>query len=220
MEQTYARHIVVVEDEALLRDLIARSLESEGFLVTTAANANDAKRAVFAVDPDALVLDVELGPGPNGFDLLDSLQPTHAEIPAVFLTDLPDPRFAGRTELGFGDNIAYLSKQKLVDSKELVLAIESAMRGKGELRFRHDLHEDRPLRKLSPRQMSVLHLVAQGMTNSQIAELRGTSIRAVEGIISRIFIALGIDVKSDSNARVEAATMYLRATGKVLAERK
>ena len=56
----YNRHVVVVEDEALLRDLIAKTLESSGFDVTTAANAADAARAFKAHDPDAVVLDVEL----------------------------------------------------------------------------------------------------------------------------------------------------------------
>jgi DNA-binding response OmpR family regulator len=60
-----SRTVVVVENESLLRDLIARSLEAAGFHVSTAANAADAKRAVKVVDPDACVIDIELGPGPN-----------------------------------------------------------------------------------------------------------------------------------------------------------
>ena len=67
----FARHVVVVEDESLLRDLIAKSLEAAGFTVSTAANAADAKRACAAVDPDAVVVDIELGAGPNGFDFAD-----------------------------------------------------------------------------------------------------------------------------------------------------
>jgi DNA-binding response OmpR family regulator len=58
---TLFRTIVVVENESLLRDLIARSLEAAGFSVSTAANASDAKRAVKAADPEACVVDIELG---------------------------------------------------------------------------------------------------------------------------------------------------------------
>jgi DNA-binding response OmpR family regulator len=55
-----SRTLVVVENESLLRDLIARSLEAVGFDVTTAANASDAKRACKAVDPDACIVDIEV----------------------------------------------------------------------------------------------------------------------------------------------------------------
>jgi DNA-binding NarL/FixJ family response regulator len=61
-------------------------------------------------------------------------------------------------------------------------------------------------------------MLASGLTNSQIAERRGTTIRAVEGIVSRIFQSLSIDVQADGNARVEAATAYLRASGKTFSE--
>jgi DNA-binding response OmpR family regulator len=53
-----SRTVVVVENESLLRDLIARSLEAAGFEVSTAANAADAKRAVKASDPDICVVDI------------------------------------------------------------------------------------------------------------------------------------------------------------------
>ena len=65
----YQRNIVVVEDDDLLRSLLADSLERAGFRVTTAANAADARRAIHTADPDAVVLDIDLGQGPNGFDI-------------------------------------------------------------------------------------------------------------------------------------------------------
>lgn len=91
---TLSRTIVVVENESLLRDLIARSLEAAGFQVSTAANAADARRAVKASDPDACVVDIELGPGPNGFDFAEFLGRDSPDVGVVFLTNLPDPRFA------------------------------------------------------------------------------------------------------------------------------
>ena len=70
----------------------------------------------------------------------------------------------------------------------------------------------RPLGNLSRKQIGVLKMVSEGMTNSQIAEYRGTTIRAVEGIISRIFDGLGINPTAEGNARVEASRRYLQAT--------
>ncbi|MEN9288060.1 MAG: hypothetical protein RLZ88_730 [Actinomycetota bacterium] len=208
----FSRQIVVVENEALLRDLLAKALEHEGFSVTTAANASDARRAIAAVDPDALVVDIELGPGPSGFDLVESLESEDADLAIVFLTNLPDPRFAGRDGLAVRKNIGYLRKSQLIDSGELVSTLEAVLKERASSEHRHDLAAGRPLGNLSRKQIGVLKMVSEGMTNSQIAEYRGTTIRAVEGIISRIFDGLGINPTAEGNARVEASRRYLQAT--------
>ena len=210
-----SRTIVVVENESLLRDLIARSLEAAGFHVSTAANAADAKRAIKASDPDACVVDIELGPGPNGFDFAEYLHRESPDIGVVFLTNLPDPRFANREAKTVRQNQAYLRKSQLVDSKELVEAVNAVLKEQRVSDFRHDQSEDRPLVALSRRQIAVLKLVADGFSNAQIAEARGTTVRAVEGMVSRIFHSLGIDAQGVGNARVEATKMYLVAAGAV-----
>ena len=210
-----SRTIVVVENESLLRDLIARSLEAAGFSVSTAANAADAKRAVKAADPDACVVDIELGPGPNGFDFAEYLNRESPDIGVVFLTNLPDPRFANREAKTVKQNQAYLRKSQLVDSKELVEAVNAVLKEDKVENFRHDQSESRPLVALSRRQIAVLKLVSDGFSNAQIAEARGTTVRAVEGMVSRIFQSLGIDAQGAGNARVEATKMYLAAAGAV-----
>ena len=209
------RTVVVVENESLLRDLIARSLETAGFHVSTAANAADAKRAVKATDPDVCVVDIELGPGPNGFDFAEYLSREAQDVGVVFLTNLPDPRFANRDSKSITQNQAYLRKSQLVDSKELIEAVNAVLKEKDVDNFRHDQNQDRPLAELSRRQISVLKLVAEGFSNNQIAEERGTTVRAVEGMVSRIFQALGVDAQGVGNARVEATRMYLSAAGAV-----
>jgi DNA-binding NarL/FixJ family response regulator len=210
-----SRTVVVVENESLLRDLIARSLETAGFEVSTAANAADAKRAVKAADPDVCVVDIELGPGPNGFDFAEYLSREAQDVGVVFLTNLPDPRFANRDVKVITQNQAYLRKSQLVDSKELIEAVNAVLKEQDVDKFRHDQNLERPLAELSRRQISVLKLVAEGQSNSQIAEERGTTVRAVEGMVSRIFIALGVDAQGVGNARVEATRMYLSAAGAV-----
>ena len=209
------RTIVVVENESLLRDLIARSLETAGFDVSTAANAADAKRAVKATDPGICVVDIELGPGPNGFDLADYLAREAPDVGVVFLTNLPDPRFADRDTKTLTQKQAYLRKSQLVDSKELIEAINAVLMEVDVDHYRHDQNLERPLAALSRRQISVLKLVAEGHSNNQIAEERGTTVRAVEGMVSRIFTALGVDAQGVGNARVEATRMYLSAAGAV-----
>ena len=213
-----SRTLVVVENESLLRDLIARSLEAVGFHVTTAANASDAKRACKAVDPDACIVDIELGPGPDGFDFAEYLSREAPDVGVVFLTNLPDPRFAQRDSKSVKQSQAYLRKSQLVDSKELVDAVNAVLKEEDVSAYRHDQAAERPLADLSKRQLVVLQLMAEGLSNAQIAEARGTTVRAVEGMISRIFQALDIDAQGSGNARIAASKAYLSAVGAVASD--
>jgi DNA-binding NarL/FixJ family response regulator len=201
------RHVLIVENEPLMRDLLAKSVESAGFIVTTAANASDAMRSIRVLDPDAMVVDIELGPGPNGFDLAEAVVKTSKEIGIVFLTNLPDPRFGGKDTSEVKKNQAYLRKTAINTGQELVEAIEAVLRDRVTKEYRHDLASNRPLSNLSHRQIQTLQLVSDGKTNAQIAALRGTTVRAVEGMLTRIFEAMEIDPKG-SNPRVEASSRY------------
>jgi DNA-binding NarL/FixJ family response regulator len=201
------RHVLVVENEPLMRDLLARAVESAGFVVTTAANAADAKRAMKSIDPDAIVVDIELGPGPNGFELVDSISPAAHAVGIVYLTNLPDPRFGKKDASMVKSNQAYLRKGAIQNGQELVDAIEAVLKDSITKEYRHDLASNRPFSALSRRQVETLQLLSEGKTNAQIAELRGTTIRAVEGMLTRIFELMAIDPK-DGNPRVEAASKY------------
>ena len=66
-------HILVVDDDARLRGLLSRYLAGEGFRVTTADNAADARAKLRAINPDLLVLDVMM-PGESGLDLTEALR--------------------------------------------------------------------------------------------------------------------------------------------------
>jgi DNA-binding NarL/FixJ family response regulator len=190
-----------------MRDLLSKALESAGFIVTSAANAADAMRTVKVMDPDAMVVDIELGPGPNGFDLADAVSVLSPEVGVVFLTNLPDPRFAGKDASAVKRNQGYLRKTAINTGAELVDAIEAVLRDRVTKEYRHDLASNRPFSALSQRQINTLQLVAEGKTNAQIAALRGTTVRAVEGMLTRIFEALDIDPKG-TNPRVEATARY------------
>ena len=205
------RHVVVVENEPLMRDLIGKTLETAGFRVTTAANAADAKRVHQAIDPDAMIIDIELGPGPDGFDLATALMADSPELAIVFLTNLPDPRLAGKSTKHIPKNAAYLRKSNLVDASELVSALNAVLKSEDSSAFRHDLDSQRPLAKLSAKQLEVLKLISEGFSNQQIADSRQTSVRAVEGMV-RIFEALDIDVQDEGNSRVDAVKKYFLAT--------
>lgn len=209
----HERSVLVVEDDALLRELLAVALERHGFSVDTAASASDAKRSFSRGDHDALVLDINLGPGPNGFDLAEVLRQQAPHVAIVFLTNVPDPRFVGRAPEDVPRGVAYLRKSSIGDVDALIVALDSALRGSGIDGLRQDRDPDRPLARLTRKQIAVLSLVAAGKSNAQIAEDRGVSVKAIEDTISRAAQALGIDTQEEGNIRVAAARRFLAATG-------
>lgn len=207
------RSVLVVEDDPFLRDLLAVALERNGFVVETAASAADAKRVFSRGDHDAVMLDVSLGPGLNGFDLAHILRSQSPNVAIVFLTDLPDSRFAGKEPGELPPGIVYLRKSKMSDTQTLAVALDSALRGINMNEFRQDQEQDRPLGNLTRKQLTVLGLAARGMTNAQIAEERGVSVKAVEDAIARASQALAMDNEDGANTRVTVVRRYLEATG-------
>jgi len=205
----YQRNIVVVEDDDLLRSLLADSLERAGFRVTTAANAADARRAIHTADPDAVVLDIDLGQGPNGFDIAETLRRDSKDVGIVFLTSVPDPRFMGKESKQIPKNEAYVNKSLISESKIIIDALEAVLRESDLKDFRHHEIENRPFGNLSNTQVEIIKLLSEGKTNQQIAELRERSLGSTESMIARTLEALGIQNDKDVNGRVAAVRKYL-----------
>lgn len=192
-----------------MRSLLASHLEAAGFIVSVAGNYLDGLRLIESVDPDAVVLDIDLGPGPNGFDIAYRLRRNNPEISIVFLTTLSDPRFSNTPDGDVLKNEAFLNKNMVADASQVVGALEAALMNRGIKEFRHDLVEERPLGHLSKVQIQVLRLVAEGKTNQQIAAIRGRSLASTESVIARTMQALGVDSTSNHNARVAVATKFV-----------
>ena len=117
-------HILVVDDDARLRALLQRYLSGEGFRVTTAADAAEARGKLRAINPDLMVLDVMM-PGETGLALTESLrQEQGPDVPVLLLTarGAPEDRIAG-FEAGADD---YLGKP--FEPRELVLRIRALLR--------------------------------------------------------------------------------------------
>ena len=117
-------HILVVDDDARLRALLSRYLASEGFRVTTAETAVDARAKLRSIHPDMMVLDVMM-PGESGLTLTESLRRERGnEVPVLLLTarGTPEDRIAG-FEAGADD---YLGKP--FEPRELVLRIRALLR--------------------------------------------------------------------------------------------
>lgn len=120
-------HILVVDDDDRLRDLLTRYLGENGFVVSAARDAQEARSSMAGLQFDLIVLDV-LMPGEKGVDLARSLRDQGATVPILLLTALSETedRISG-LEAGADDYLA-----KPFEPRELVLRIEAILR-----RFAH-----------------------------------------------------------------------------------
>jgi two-component system, OmpR family, phosphate regulon response regulator OmpR len=114
-----APHILVVDDDRRVRELLSRYLFEQGFRVTAAANTEEARAKAQSLVFDALVLDVMM-PGENGFDYARKVRET-SRVPILMLTarSNPNDRVTG-LEIGADD---YLPKP--FDPRELILRLNN-----------------------------------------------------------------------------------------------
>ena len=115
--------ILVVEDDPRLRALLQRYLGENGFRVTAAEHAAEAREKLRFLQPDLMVLDVTM-PGETGLSLTESLRREKQEVPILLLTarGTPEDRIAG-FEAGADDYLA-----KPFEAKELLLRIRALLR--------------------------------------------------------------------------------------------
>jgi two-component system phosphate regulon response regulator OmpR len=114
-------HLLVVDDDARLRELLRRYLSDQGFRVTTAGDAAEARARLASIAFDLLVLDVMM-PGESGLDLTKSLR-QDSKLPILLLTAMAEPedRITG-LERGADDYLA-----KPFEPRELVLRIRNIL---------------------------------------------------------------------------------------------
>ena len=203
--------VMVVDDEPLVRGLLSEVLASLGYEVRSASSAAEARTVAKVFDPDVAILDIDLGSGPNGFDLELGLRHTNPQMAIVFLSNIPSSKMVGVSPKSFPKKAAYLIKSNMGDSAALAEAINRASRGDGGS-MRDDLEARHELSSLSRSQFEVVELVARGMTNEEIAQVRGTSVRAVRMIVARAYKAMGIDSPRGAG-RVKAALNFLKVAG-------
>lgn len=201
------RTVLVVEDEPLLRELLVSMLGARGFTVLSAGSVAEAREVMRESDVDGLLVDVQLGPGPTGFDFVSTIAEQSPCVGVVILTNLPDPRFAGQPERRVPAGMAYLRKSTVTDIDVVAKALDATMRGALPAAFRDDRNSDARARALTRGQIDVLTRVSQGWTNAQIAQSRGVREKAIEDTLRR---AAGVlEVPSGGNMRVAVATAFV-----------
>jgi two-component system phosphate regulon response regulator OmpR len=206
----HAPHILVVDDDRRLRELLARFLGEHGYRVTTAATAAEAQAKSGGLVFDALVLDVMM-PGENGFDYARRVRAA-SQVPILMLTARANPadRVTG-LEIGADD---YLPKP--FEPRELILRLNNILkravpadRGEAQIpdsirfgpfvyRFdRGELKQDEEIIRLTEREREILNLLGQragdNVSREELANGSGTNERTVDVQINRLRRKIEVD---------------------------
>jgi DNA-binding NarL/FixJ family response regulator len=212
--------IVIGEDSVLLREGVARLLESGGMeVVGQAGDEEDLLRKVRAHKPDVAVVDIRMPPDHTD-EGLRCAKTIRAELPdtgVLVLSQYLDETYAMELLEGGTDGVGYLLKDRVTDVDGFLDAVRRVADGQSVLdpkvvrellgrRRRED-----PLDQLTPREREVLEHMASGLTNSGIAERLVVTEKAVERHVTSIFSKLLNDSAPDEHRRVLAVLRFLQA---------
>ena len=209
--------VLVVEDNGFTRTTVCGALRDAGVnVVADTASAAEALELAARHQPHAALLDLDLGPGPTGIDVAVALREANPTIGIVVLTSYSDPRLTGRNVDHLPGGSVYLTKDEMTSAEALARSIGTSMRMAADPRSAAS--SATPSAKgstatLTDMQVEVARMVADGLSNAEIASRRGVSAVTVERMIMRIARGLGIETTSATNRRVLIAREFLRQAG-------
>ena len=217
--------VVIAEDHYLVREGTRQLLELAGDIEVVASVA-DAAALVDAVDrlePDAVVADIRMPPNhqTEGIDAAHQIRARHPDIGVVILSQYANALYAFELFRDGTDGLAYLLKDRVGDVDELRRAVAAVVGGgsvidplvvEGLIARGEAISNQPALGRLTERERAVLQEMAQGKSNSSIAETLHISASAVEKHINAILTKLDLDPQDSSvNRRVAAVLKFLRS---------
>jgi DNA-binding NarL/FixJ family response regulator len=206
-----ALKVLVLEDDPFTRLSVVSALRHFGFsVVAEEADPTSALRKAKLSNPEVAMLDLHLGKGATGLDVAKELRRENPQIGIVMLTSFEDPRLLGPSLPPIPKGTVYLTKRSVQNLTLLKKAVlEAAEHEVGN----SDLEHISAFGKLSDIQIETLRLVAQGLSNAEIARRRFVKEKSVELTISRVAKSLGILNSPSANQRVHIARVYFRSVG-------
>jgi DNA-binding NarL/FixJ family response regulator len=203
--------IILIEDDLFTRSTLSALLGHRGFeVVGQTESVEEALMLQELYSPEVALVDLDLGPGPNGIDVAIALRRVNPNIGIVMLTTFIDPRFTGTSNLPLPKGTRFLTKGELNDVSILVTSILQVMR--------NPLSPSKQLKRsgslLTEGQIEILRLVSEGHTTASIAITRGVSEKSIEATLARIHSSLGLIKTKQLNPRVQLTRAFLSLTGK------
>lgn len=196
--------VIVADDDPFTISLVADGLRLSGFEVSTATSVEEAWRLVRRSDPHALVSDLNFGPGHSGAALLGRVHREAPWVGLVVLTSHQSPELAVSDSAELPEGVVYLVKSQLREVNDLSAAVHRAIGG--QIAEASGTADDTV--SITSAQADVLRMLASGASTRAVAEQRGTTVRAAETMLARLYAALGIDDNADSNPRIAAVQLW------------
>jgi len=211
--------VVVADDQPITRQGVVSVLEEAGFeVVGVAADAPDLIRKTRAHRPDVVIADIQMPPG-NTDDGLRAAQQIRAEAPEIgvlVFSQYLDGAYALDLVGDHAGGAGYLLKDRVSDVSLFTDAVRRVARGGSALdaevvqQMVGRPRVDGPLTELTPREREVLSLMAEGRSNSAIAERLSVTVGAIERHVTGIFDRLGLPPTPDDHRRVLAVLEFLK----------
>ena len=213
--------VIVADDDVLVREGIVSLLAGAGYdVVGQAADAAELTELIRAGVPDLTVIDIRMPPTHTweGLDAARAIRAEHPEVGILLLSAFIEVETAIDL-LESGERIGYLLKDRIMKGADVIDALERISAGGSVVdpalvrelvaeRRRHD-----PLAELTAREREVLALMAEGRSNSGIAERMFITEGAVEKHVRSILSKFRLPMTDDSHRRVLAVLTFLGAVG-------
>ncbi|RPE44508.1 LuxR family two component transcriptional regulator [Streptomyces sp. Ag109_O5-1] len=210
--------VVLAEDLFLLRDGLVRLLEAYGFEIAAAVESGpELTRALAETEPDVAVVDVRLPPTHTDEGLQCALEARRKRpgLPVLVLSQHVEQLYARELLADGTGGVGYLLKDRVFDAEQFVDAVRRVAAGGTAMdpqviqQLLSRRADDRPLGRLTARELEVMELMAQGRSNAAIAAQLVVTERAIAKHTSNIFTKLGLEVSDDDNRRVLAVLAHL-----------
>ena len=209
--------VVIAEDLALLRDGLTRLLRDNGFDVVAAVADGDALvTTVLLEKPDVAIVDVRLPPSfrDEGVRAALTLRERAPDTAVLIVSQYVEQAYAAELLADGRGGLGYLLKDRIMDVDDFVSAVRRVAEGGTALDpevVAQLLSRRGPLDVLSPRELEVLGLMAEGRSNAAIASQLVLTVGAVEKHVANIFTKLRLPPSGEDHRRVLAVLAYLRA---------
>jgi len=210
--------VVVAEDLFLLRDGLVRMLEAHGMQIAAAVgDAPGLLTALLDERPDVAIVDVRLPPTftDDGLRMALTARQSVPGLPVLVLSQYVEQLYARELLADRAGGVGYLLKDRVFNDDQFVDAVRTVSAGGtvmdsevvAKLLGRRAREE--PLARLSAREREVLELMAEGRSNSAIAQRLFVTEKAVSKHSTSIFTKLDLAPSDDDNRRVLAVLAYL-----------
>src|SRR5215467_10483508 len=196
MAQPARIRVLVGEDQPIVREGIVHVLEDSGLeVVGTSADARDLVRKARADRPDVVITDIQMPPDHTDDGLRAALEIRSAQpgVGVLVLSQFLEDRYAFDLVVNGAEGVGYLLKEKVGDVGMFTDAVRRVAAGGSALdpdvvaRLVDRKRKNGPLDALTPKEREVLSLIAEGRSNTSVAEELVVTVAAVERHITSIF---------------------------------